>query len=87
MTPSPPDDRLERAEAAILALLRERGVDATICPSEAARLLDRDHWRELMPDVHAAAARLVSVSQIVIMQGGRVVEPAGIRGPVRLKRI
>ena len=42
--------------SAIQALLDERKRGASICPSEAARILARDgeDWRKLMPIVHAA---------------------------------
>ena len=43
----------ERLEAAIVDLLGQRAGGATICPSEAARAVDPDSWRELMePAVH-----------------------------------
>lgn len=45
MTPSEAAD----IESTILQLCRERGVERSICPSEAARCLDGDNWRMLMP--------------------------------------
>ena len=43
-------------EEAITSLLRKRGGDRTLCPSEAARLMsdDADDWRAQMPAVHEA---------------------------------
>ena len=76
-------------EAAILELLRERGRDKTICPSEAAKLVGgqatRRDWEGLMEPARAAARRLVAAGSIVIMQQGRVVDPSTARGPIRLK--
>ncbi len=43
---------------AILKLLGERSADKTICPSEAARAIGGEDWRDLMPTVHAAARAL-----------------------------
>ena len=80
------DDALEQA---ILALLAERGAGKTICPSEAARRVsggeDRERWAALMEPARAAARRLVASGRIVVMQGGRVVEPSRAKGPIRLK--
>src|ERR687896_105869 len=52
------DDVDARLERAIGALLDDRRAGATICPSEAARAVDPQGWRELMPAAPAAAGRL-----------------------------
>ena len=76
-------------EDAILELLRERGRDKTICPSEAAKLVggkeQRRDWESLMEPARAAARRLVASERIVIMQGGKVVDGSTAKGPIRLK--
>lgn len=76
-------------EAAILALLAERGQDKTICPSEAAKLVggaDSLHeWQPLMEPARAAARRLVAQGRVLITQKGRVVDPSKAKGPIRLK--
>ena len=76
-------------EAAILELLRERGRDKTICPSEAAKLVGgketRRDWEGLMEPARSAARRLVAQGSIVITQQGRVVDPSTAKGPIRLK--
>ncbi|MFZ9483613.1 MAG: DUF3253 domain-containing protein [Ilumatobacteraceae bacterium] len=74
-------------EAAILALLDERAPGATICPSEAARSVGGDEWRELMEPARRAARRLVEAGSVEITQGGRVVDPSTARGPVRVRRV
>ncbi len=73
---------------AIQSLLAERADDATICPSETARVLERPGrpWRSLMDDVRTAAAQLAHDGLLSVMQGGRVVDPAAARGPIRLGR-
>lgn len=79
------------AEQAILDLLAHRSSDASICPSEAARALaaagsQPDSWRSSMPKIHDAARRLAVEGRIEITQGGRVLDPTDLRGPVRLRR-
>ena len=85
-TPGAADAALE---AAILALLAERGRDKTICPSEAAKAVGgkdtRQNWEGLMEPARAAARRLVAAGRIVITQGGRVVDPSTAKGAIRLK--
>lgn len=77
----------EALEAAILALLEQRAGGATICPSEAARIVapDGEGWRELMEPAREAARRLVAAGRIEITQKGRAVDPSGVRGPIRLR--
>jgi hypothetical protein len=71
-------------EAIATALLHLAGSRrGTFCPSEAARALAPD-WRPLMPEVRRVAAALVSEGHLVATQGGRAVEPATARGPIRL---
>ncbi len=78
---------IDRAlEAAILDVLDRRAASATICPSEAARAVDPDGWRELMEPARSAARRLVADGQVVITQGGRAVDPSTANGPIRVRR-
>ena len=78
--------------AAILELLDQRKVGATICPSEAARAvanrqgLADDGWRELMEPARRAARRLVADEMVVITQKGHVVDPSTAKGPIRIRR-
>lgn len=73
-------------EAAIVSLLDQRPRAATICPSEAARAVDPDGWRDLMEPARAAARRLVAAGRVEITQGGRVVDPSTAKGPIRIRR-
>ncbi|WP_375491038.1 DUF3253 domain-containing protein [uncultured Jatrophihabitans sp.] len=75
------DTRLEAAIGDLLA-----GRDGTICPSEAARAVGGDEWRELMDRSRAAAGRLVERGQVEITQGGKVVDLATAKGPIRIRR-
>ena len=70
-------------EQAILALLAER--PSTICPSEAARRVRPDDWRDWMEPARQAARRLVEQRRIEITQSGRVVDPSAAKGPIRLR--
>lgn len=81
---SPTDLALERA---VLALLQARAGGATICPSEAARAVGGEGWRDLMEPARAAARRLVASGDVEIMQGGAVVDPSTAKGPIRVRRV
>jgi hypothetical protein len=74
-------------EEAILALCRKRGPEKTICPSEAARMLDADEaaWRLLMPAVRNAAERLAKRGLIEVCQRGQAIDIADAKGPIRLR--
>jgi hypothetical protein len=74
-------------ETAILELLAKRPSRATICPSEAARVVGGEEWLELMEPARAAARRLVVVGQIEITQKGSVVDPSTAKGPIRLRKV
>ena len=76
------DAALERA---ILSLLAARAAGATICPSEAARRVAPEGWRELMQRSRSAARRLVARGDVAITQRGRVVDPSTARGPIRVR--
>jgi hypothetical protein len=73
-------------EDAILTLLDHRAATSTICPSEAAKAVGGEEWRELMPASRAAAQRLVSAGLVDVTQGGEVVDVETARGPVRIRR-
>jgi hypothetical protein len=80
-------DDVDRAlERTIDALLDQRRAGATICPSEAARAVEPDGWRELMPAARAAAGRLAARGDVEVTQRGEVVDVATARGPVRIRR-
>jgi fructosamine-3-kinase len=78
-----PHDR-EAVAHAILALVAERGAGKSICPSEAARRLDPARWRDLMPLVRVVAGDLWSEGRVSVTQRGEAVDPACVRGPIRL---
>jgi hypothetical protein len=80
------DDVDARLERAIGTLLDARADGLSICPSEAARAVDPDGWRALMPAARAAAGRLVARGDVEVTQRGAVVDVATARGPIRIRR-
>ena len=68
----------------ILRQVQLRGVGKTICPSEVARTLFPDDWREHMDDVREAAGLLAAAGSIVVTQRGKAVDVSAVRGPIRL---
>jgi hypothetical protein len=76
----------QRLRAAILALARERAPAKTICPSDAARAVGGDQWRDLMKQARDTARDLASAGEVEIMQRGEVLDPrAQWRGPIRIR--
>jgi hypothetical protein len=84
---SAPRDTGAELERTILALLDQRAPTSTICPSDAARAVGTsDSWRSLMDPAREAAGRLVKAGEVVITQGGEVVDLATAQGPIRIRR-
>jgi hypothetical protein len=74
------------ARDAILEILQARSPEASMCPSEAARAIAGTDFREHMDLVRETAAGLAAEGVIEVTQGGRPVDIARARGPVRLRR-
>lgn len=72
--------------ASIRSLLAQRSAGATICPSEAARAVGGDEWRDLMQPARDAAGELVDAGEVEVTQRGEIVDVATARGPVRIRR-
>lgn len=89
MSPRSQEDIDQRLEATILDLLGRLDATSTICPSDAARAVGGDaeeSWRNLMEPSRRAARRLVDRGEVVITQGGRMVDPSTATGPIRIRR-
>jgi len=83
------NDGDRRLEATILDLPAQRARTSTICPSDAARAVggaDEDTWRGLMEPARRAARRLVDRGEVVITQGGKVVDPSTAKGAIRIRK-
>ena len=75
-----------RLREAILTLARERAPAKTICPSDAARAVGGDQWRDLMDEARDIARDLARTGDVEIMQRGEVLDPdAQWRGPIRIR--
>ncbi|WP_239164639.1 DUF3253 domain-containing protein [Actinoplanes palleronii] len=81
-----PGGRRVRLAATIRALLRHRDPDATICPSDAARVVGGESWRDLMDPAREVAAGLARDDVIVVRQHGEDVDVTTATGPIRLAR-
>ena len=82
-----PPDTIATLEKAILSLVASRGLDKTICPSEAARAIGGDHpdgWGPLMQPIRRVAVRLAKEGRLIITRKGRTVDPDDFRGVYRL---
>lgn len=77
------EGRRVRLAAAIRALLRHRD-GSTICPSDAARVVGGEGWRDLMGLAREVAGELAADGQIRVQQKGVDVDPATAKGPIRL---
>ncbi|WP_156765915.1 DUF3253 domain-containing protein [Mycobacterium sp. E342] len=76
----------QRLEASIRALAQHRGAQSSICPSDAARAVGGENWRELMPDARDLACQLARSGCVEITQRGAVVDPdADWPGPIRIR--
>lgn len=76
----------KKLREAILTLARERAPAKTICPSDAARAVGGDDWRDLMAAARDIARDLARAGDVEIMQRGEVIDPdAQWRGPIRIR--
>lgn len=67
MAPLSPEEAIRRALAA-------RKPGATICPTDAARLLSPADWRAALPAIHGAARALASAGEVSLSRRGVPVE-------------
>jgi Protein of unknown function (DUF3253) len=75
-----------RLRAAILALTHHRGPESSICPSDAARAIGAERWRDLTDDSRSTAFGLARDGEVEITQRGEVVDPRQPpRGPIRIR--
>jgi uncharacterized protein DUF3253 len=75
-----------RLRAAIIALAHHRGPQSSICPSDAARAVGGDDWRQLTSQSRTIAVELACGGSVDITQGGDVIDPREPpRGPIRIR--
>ena len=73
-----------RIEDEILRQTAARGPGGSICPSEVARALAPD-GRPLLGEVRRTALRLAQAGRIEILRKGKPIDPAELKGVVRLR--
>ncbi len=70
----------------IINLLNQRSLGKSICPSEVARQLGGDNWRELMEPIRLAGRKLAQQGRIIITQGEQQLDPhEEWSGPIRFR--
>lgn len=74
----------DKIEAVIMALAEARGAGKSICPTEAARELDDEHWRGRLGAVKQAAVRLALAGKVNILRKGKPVDPSDFKGVYRI---
>lgn len=79
---APASDTALREE--ILRIAESRGSTKTLCPSEAARSIGGEDWRDLMPTARRISFDLAAEGRVDVTQKGEVVQP-GARGPIRVR--
>lgn len=77
------EGRRGRIAAAVRTFARARG-EGSFCPSEVARAVGGEQWRDLMPAVREVAVELREKGVVHIRQKGADVEGADFAGPVRI---
>lgn len=75
-----------RYREVIVEKLAARDASSSICPSEVARELGGDDWRDLMQPVRDAAQELVRAGTVIITQGSETVDLETVKGPIRIRR-
>ncbi|WP_376091084.1 DUF3253 domain-containing protein [Roseomonas sp. CCTCC AB2023176] len=85
MTGSAPSPDPTAIAAEIVRLASERGPTRSICPSEVARSLAPEDWRPLMGPVRQAAVALTRDGRLDILRKGKPIDPAALRGVIRLR--
>jgi len=84
-----PTEAARRARAVAVAhtLLRHRGPDKTICPSDIARVLSGTGFRAHLALVRDVVAELADARRLEVRQKGKVVDARAARGPIRIAAV
>jgi len=69
----------------ILTVATQRGTEKSTCPSEIARMLFPEDWREQMKNVVDVAIDLHHQGKVAITQKGVPIDVNHIKGPIRIK--
>lgn len=74
----------EEIKKSILEITANRGAGKSICPSEVARKLFGEDWRNQMQNVRDAAFDLAEKNLVFISQKSKEVDAKQIKGPIRI---
>lgn len=69
----------------ILTVARQRGIEKSTCPSEIARMLFPDDWRNHMDEIIDVAIDMHKQGKVQITQKGLPIDVTHIKGPIRIK--
>ena len=72
-------------EAAIFDLLASRDAGKSIDPAEAAKLVDPEGWRRILPRVRTEAIGLARMGRLVITRHNKPANPNAFKGVYRLR--
>ena len=67
----------------LLEFARKRGENKTFCPSEIARSIDKENWRDLMHSVRLEGKKMVSENLLICTQKGKPMDPLLAKGQIR----
>lgn len=78
----------DRIKSAHLKFAGNRGLESTYCPSEVARELFPESWRDRMKMVREVADDLIDSQQLIVLQKGIIIKEyaTGATGPIRLRK-
>ncbi|MES2829832.1 MAG: DUF3253 domain-containing protein [Bacteroidota bacterium] len=71
----------------IIAVAEQRGPEKSTCPSEIARMLFPEDWRNHMKEVVDVAIDLNNKNKVIITQNGVPIDVNHIKGPIRIKTV
>ncbi|MBV9953412.1 MAG: DUF3253 domain-containing protein [Acidimicrobiia bacterium] len=74
-----------RIRATLFSLLRHRSA-GSVCPSDIARTIGADEWREVMDQVRDVVRTAAADGEVVATQGKDTLDPAATwKGPIRIR--
>lgn len=76
-------DRKKIADA-ILGKAAERGPEKSTCPSEIAREIFPESWRDHMKEIRDVAIGLSEKGKVIITQKREKIDTSDIKGPIRI---
>ena len=78
----------EKVKQSHLRFAEDRGFDKTYCPSEVARELFPENWREKMDVVREIGDQLVQEGKLEILQKGivQIKSSTELDGPIRFRK-